>query len=154
MRFEIVPFAGVGPVRLGMHRGEVSARMGLLPDEFRKTPSAAYTTDAFHDSCFQVFYAGTEPLVEYIELSRHSGFEAFFDGVDVFALSAVELVERLSRRAAFDVNDPELGYSYVFPEWELALWRPIVPENDSDADGRFFSTVGIGVRGYFSNSTG
>ncbi len=150
MRFEIVPLAGVGPVLLNMPRSEVPQLMGHLPKSIRKTPACAYATDAFHNSGFQVFYAGPEPVVEYIELSRGSGLEAFFDGVDVFALPAVELVERLSRRTPFDPSDPELGYSYVFPEWELALWRPCLPEGNNDDDGRFFSTVGIGVRGYFT----
>ena len=149
MRFEVQPLVGVLPVRLGMSRGEVRAAMNVPPDEYRKGADDRHTTDAFHGG-FHVFYAGEQPSVEYIELSRDSGFDAVFDGVKVFDVPADDLVSQLTRLTAFDPTDPELGYSFVFPKWELALWRPVTLAEE----GRYFSTVGIGVRGYFSRDAG
>ena len=61
---------------------------------------------------------------------------------------------KLTQKSNFDQYDPELGYSYVVHEWELALWRPVVPENGDDNDGRYFSIIGIGRHGYFSEENG
>ncbi len=51
----------------------------------------------------------------------------------------------LSERAKFDETDPELGYSYIFPDIELSIWRPNI-------DDEFFSTIGIGQKGYYSET--
>jgi hypothetical protein len=147
MRFEVQPLVGVMPVRLGMLRSEVREVMRVPPHEYRKAPNVP--ADAFHGG-FHVFYGGEEPSVEYIELSRDCGFDAVFDGTNVFDVPADDLVSQLTRLTPFDPNDPELGYSFVFPRWELALWRPVT----LDVEGRYFSTVGIGVRGYFSGDAG
>jgi hypothetical protein len=154
MRFEIVPLIGVGPARFGVPRDELRAAMKVAPTPFRKTSNDRWETDAFFDSAFQVFYGGDEPRVEYVELSRDSALIPFIDGMDIFATPATDLVARIERQASFDRNDPELGYSYVFPALELALWRPAIPASDGSGDGRFFSTVGVGVRGYFVRSSG
>jgi len=154
MQFDIKQLVGIGPVRLGMSCEEVRKAMGVVPNVFRKSQKSQQTTDAFHNNGFQVFYTGEHPTVEYIELSRDCEFSVFIDGIDVFSTPANELIMKLTQKSNFDQNDPELGYSYVFPEWELALWRPVVPENDNDNDGRYFSTIGIGIRGYFSEENG
>ncbi|WP_244170753.1 hypothetical protein [Xanthomonas citri] len=59
---------------------------------------------------------------------------------------ASRLVEKFLTVTPFDPFDKELGYSYVFPALELALWRPDMEE----PQGKYFSTVGIGCVGYFS----
>jgi len=117
---------------------------------FRKAPGSQHETDAFHGSGFQVFYAGAEPIVEYIGLSRGSSIRALYRGVDLFELPAHEVVTRISFYAPFDPNDDELGYSYIFPVLDLSLWRPTLPESPGDEDGRQFSTIGVGTRGYFN----
>jgi hypothetical protein len=62
--------------------------------------------------------------------------------VPVLEVEAEKAVQAVSARASFDENDPELGWSFVFPELDLALWRPTREEES-------FSTVGVGVNGYF-----
>ncbi|AEO40446.1 hypothetical protein [Xanthomonas euvesicatoria] len=143
---EIFPSAGVGLVKLGMSRAEVHAVMAAPPTSFRKVPTSAYPTDAWHHNGFQVFYGGIEPSVEFIELSANCGFEVLCLGQRVFSTPASRLVEKFLAVTPFDPFDKELGYSYVFPELELALWRPDMEE----PQGEYFSTVGIGCVGYFS----
>ena len=145
----IQPFIGVGPVRLGMSRTEVLQAMRESSEPFRKTKDSRYETDAFHQSGFQVSYGGEQPTVEFIELSRESGFRAFYRELEVFATSAAEVVVFISRDAAFDDADPELPYTYQFRGLQLSLWRPVIPESEADTEGRCFSTIGIGRRGYF-----
>jgi hypothetical protein len=146
MRFEVGPLLGVGPARLGAHRDELRAAMKAVPNPIRKGDSA-WETDAFFESAFQVFYAGDEPRVEFIELHQDDDIRPFIDGIDVFATPAAELVMRLDQKSRYDRGTDE--YCYIFHDWELALWRPVVPADPDDEDGRYFSTIAIGVRGYF-----
>jgi hypothetical protein len=119
------------------------------PKPFRKGTASKYETDAFHQNAFQVFYGGDQPTVEYIELSRGSVIRALYQDLDVFATPADEVVASVSRDSAFDATDPEIPYSYLFHGLQLSLWRPVIPESDTDTEVRYFSTIGIGKRGYY-----
>ena len=147
--YNVEPFVGVGPVRLGMSRDAVHNAMHESPGPFRKGSSVAPLTDAFHHSAFQVFYAGDQPIVEYIELSRDAELRAFYRGLDVFATPADEVAAFISRDAIYDEAGREFPYSYIFRRLQLSLWRPVLPEDDDS--GRFFSTIGIGRRGYYDD---
>lgn len=147
--YTVQPFVGVGPIRLGMSREEARRAMSEPAKSFRKGTASRYETDAFHQNAFQVYYGGDQPIVEYIELSRGSVVRALYRGLDVFATPADEVVSSVSRDSAFDAADPEIPYSYLFRGLQLSLWRPVIPESDSDTEGRYFSTIGIGGRGYY-----
>jgi hypothetical protein len=148
--YQVLPRVGIGPVRLGMHRDEVRRAMGEVPETFRKTEDSRYETDCFHNCGFQVFYGGGEPRVVFIELSRDCGFVTLYRSKDVFSIEASDLIEFVAQDAQFDDQDPELGYSYTFPTLELSLWRPVLPQDKDDPEGAFFSTIGVGIEGYFS----
>jgi hypothetical protein len=147
--YDVVPHQGVGPVRLGMTRAESRAAMGL-PVQSLGTGQAA--RDLYLDATFQVSFdeAGR---VEYIELSHGGPFIARYDSADVFATDADTLVGLIRRQAAYDEDDPECGYSYIFPALQLSVWRPVMPEDEDededDEEGRRFLTIGIGKPGYY-----
>jgi hypothetical protein len=143
---EIVPLVGAGAIQLGMARAAVHAALGQPVSSFLKSSTSRYPTDTWFSSGFQVFYTGNEPTVEYIELSAGCGFEATCLNQPIFSTRAKTLVQRFTEHAALDTADSELGNSYVFPALEMALWRPIADE----PEGAFFSTIGVGVRGYFT----
>lgn len=144
--FAVQPLVGVGPVHLGTSRNEVRRILGPCSTSIRKSPSSREATDAWFANGFQVFYAGEMPAVEYIGLSAGVGFSAMLFGHDVFTTPASTVVSLVQEHAAFDATDPELGSSYIFPSIELSLWRPDCDE----LEGNFFATVGIGIRGYYS----
>jgi hypothetical protein len=148
VEYEVVPHEGIGPIVFGMSREQSRAAMGTTPETFRKSGHDATETDAYHHSAFQVFF--DKDIVEYIELSADESVTATYKGRNVFETKAQELVDLVSREAPYDPEDPELGYSYIFPKLELALWRPLKPESEDDPEGRYFSTIGIGRQGYFS----
>lgn len=148
--YEVIPHQGVGPVLLGMTREESRAAMNVPPHSFRKGRFASTDTDGYLDNAFQVFF-DHDDRVEFIELSNAPAITATYKGRDLFALHADDVVRFVARDAPFDPDDPELGYSYIFPDLELALWRSIRPEDEHDPEGRHFATIGIGKRGYFSN---
>jgi hypothetical protein len=81
---------------------------------------------------------------------------------------AEEIISWLTRETPYDDSDSESGYSFIFPQLELSLWRPSRPEDvepieedASEADrayfweeferARYFATVGLGMPGYYSN---
>ena len=131
--YDVVPDQGAGPVRLGMTRQECRDAMPEAPEEFRKLAEDPQTTDAFHESSFQVFYDAAD-RVEYVELSRHgTAFRARFDGEPILELDADVAVALVARRAAGGTDDG--GYAYVFPTLSLSLWRPILPEGDASPRG-------------------
>jgi hypothetical protein len=140
------PLVGVDSIRLGAPRGEALSILGPCSATFRKSPSSVHPTDAWLNNGFQVFYSGAEPIIEYIELSRGSGFEVVLFGHPVFSTEASTLLAVIENHARLDTTDPELGYSYIFPSLELSIWRPTV----EPPDGQFFATVGIGIHGYYS----
>jgi hypothetical protein len=145
-RFIVQPLQGIGPVQFGMHRADVRAAMNLPVESFQQTGAPA-ATDAYLESCFQVFYDAAD-TVEYIELSRGGSITAIYGALDIFVTEAEQVVEQIAQEAAVDETDPELGYSYVFPALELSLWRPVLPEYEQE--GRYFATIGVGRPGYYS----
>jgi hypothetical protein len=147
--YSVQPFVGVGPVRLGMSRAEVHSTFAQAPKAFRKGPCTGPATDAFHNSAFQVFYDKQSDTAEYIELSRNADFRAFYREMDVFATPADEVAAFISRDASYDKSEREFPYSYIFRELQLSLWRPVLPEDDES--GRFFSTIGVGRKGYYDD---
>jgi len=143
-----VPRVGIGPVRPGMTRDEARVALVAEPTPFSKAGLDASRADVFHAFGFQVFYTA-EGLVDYIELSAGPHIEATLNGMAVFATPSEQVVAAVAALSPFDSSDPELGYSYVFPELDLAFWRPVLPESPDDPEGRYFATVGVGSEGYF-----
>jgi hypothetical protein len=148
--YEIVPSVGIGPVRLGSSREEVRAAMGTDPYICRRFNADEHH---WHQSSFQVHYDERSQTVEFIEVAQSDEFVALYKGVDVHRTKADELVAHVSADAAYDPDNWELGYSYVFRALELSLWRPIVPDSPEESEGRFFEAVGLGIYGYFSGAT-
>jgi hypothetical protein len=148
----VQPFVGVAPVQFGMTRDEVRRVMPQEPTVFRKTPDSRHETDAFCANAFQVFYGGERPTVEYIELSSDPALRVTYRDLDVFATPAQEVIAYVSRASEFDLSDPEIPYSYVFRSLQLSLWRPTAPSADEPGEGRYFSTIGIGRKGYYDSA--
>jgi hypothetical protein len=142
--YPVLPLIGIGPVRLEMTREDARRAMGRPPDPVQKSADGALT-DAYFDSAFQVFFDNRD-RVEYIEVSGPGqDVAALYLGMDVHRTGAADLVKRIVKDAPYDPDDPELGWSYLFPSLELSLWRPTAEEP-------FFATIGIGRHGYFSQT--
>ena len=133
--YDVSPGVGIGPVKLGASPDDVRAVMGSVPRRFMKTPKSEHATEAWHT--LHVYYRGSPPTVEFIELGKSSEFRVRYKGVDVFGTRASDLIALVSADTPYDPRDRELGYSYVFPAIELSLWRSVVPESDDadDSDG-------------------
>ena len=148
--YVIEPLGGVGPVRLGMARDEARRVMPTPAQRFRKTPLSEHETDAFHQKAFQVFYSGPCPAVEFIEVSRCRHLEVRFHDLSVFDTPADELLSLLARFHALTSDASDGLCSVIFPDIETSLWRPYVQDCPEEENGRYFSTIGIGTRGYYT----
>lgn len=91
--------------------------------------------------------------VEYISISnpKEEGIKILFRGIDVFGTPATDLIEQIKKNTdlRYDRNDPELQYSFIFPDVELSFWRPVIQENQDDEHGKYFEAIGIGIKGYY-----
>ncbi|MEZ4687110.1 MAG: hypothetical protein R3B47_13895 [Bacteroidia bacterium] len=147
--YEVEPLRGIGAIRLGMARTEVRTAMSETPD----VSGSRNHVDNFHDGGLQVFY-DLDDKVEFIEMLRGAGLSAITQGIDVFAHTAKDVLKIITKISEYNQDDLEVGYSYVFPDLELSLWRPNIPKSDLEEDGKYFSTIGIGVQGYYSATIG
>lgn len=142
-RFQIQPGVGVGPVKLGMTRQEVH-------DAFGEPESSYDEREGFLGGFFVDF--DRTGRVEFIELANSVQFEALFEGKCLHQIPANEAVRLVSRFDKHDETNREIGYSYIFLDLQLSLWRGTMPQQDQeddDNDGRFFEAVGVAIPGYF-----
>lgn len=68
-------------------------------------------------------------------------------GMPAFSTPAMKLVQHFAAYASL-APESEGGCTFEFPSLELSLWRP----TDDEAENQFFSTIGIGIDGYFSGA--
>jgi len=119
------------------------------PGPFRRTPADRPGHVVQRPSGLTVFvYLGGDDRVEAVEFGRPDEPDdtVTYDGLDLFATPADDLVDRLRRRV--DVVDEDGGYSFVAPTLPLRLWRSVRPEGPDDPDGRFFEAVLVARSGY------
>jgi hypothetical protein len=144
--FIILVHYGVGPIHLGMTRSEVHEHMGD-PQFVRKGDGREMFLSGFMVDFDQ------DGRVKFIELAKSDRYRALFEGRCLHELPADDAVALVSKFAAYDENHRELGYSYIFPDLQLSLWRDHIPDPEQpldEPDGRYFETVGIAAAGYFS----
>jgi len=141
--FQILPHKGVGPIKLGMTREEVHAIFG--------EPQFSHGgREMFMDGFMTDF--NEQDRVEFIELAKSRQFRAVFKGECLHEIPADEAVRHVSKYGQYDQNQRDLGYSYLFPDLQLSLWRGTMPTTDQeldDLDGQYFEAVGIAESGYF-----
>ena len=143
--FDIVPGIGVGPVRFGMTPADVQGHLGA-PEHVRNDDDA-HERQSFLGGFMVDFREGR---VEFIELAKSEQFRATFHGASLHDLSPDDAVALVSQYATYDAADAKTGHSFVFPELQLALWRPYVPDPEEPDDGDYsFRAVSVGVDGYF-----
>ena len=96
---QLQPHEGALPLKLGMLQSEVRALCGTPLD---KTPKYDYS----HRNGLQVEYR--KERVAFIQISRGFGLVAQYQGVDVLAASAEDIIKLVSTDAPYDAKHPEL----------------------------------------------
>jgi len=141
--FQIIPHKGVGPIEFWMSREEVQTIFG--------EPQFSHDNREMFLGGFIVHFNGYGK-VEFIALGKSPQFRAIFEDKCLHEMLADEAVAYVSKFGEYDQNDHELGYSYIFLDLQLSLWRGVIPiegQAPDDPDGRFFEAVGVAERGYY-----
>lgn len=139
-KFEIVPLAGVGPIKFGMTKKDVQLLLGVPC--FEKGCRKEYSLEGLfvdfdNDGC-----------VELVEFADSDQFECTYRGFNPFKGRVDEVIKFFSQ---FELPEVDEGsYTYLFKNLEISLWRGNVPENDSDPEGNYFEAVAVGKKCYFS----
>jgi hypothetical protein len=126
------------------------------PQAFHKTPDSRPAWAVHRPSgLFVSAFFDVDGRVEAIEFGRpddHTDDAVTYNGLDVFATPAADLVMQLRRHTT--VHEEENGHTFTAPRLLLAFWRPTTPEAPDDEDGRFFESVLLARPGYYDQSTG
>ncbi|MGV2873825.1 hypothetical protein [Colwellia sp. E150_009] len=142
--FEVKPFVGIGPIKLGSTREEIEQILGD-PD-----------TCLDREGVIQLFYKGfcihlnAKGKAEFIAASFDKNYAVTFLGMDLLREKALVLIENISKTYEYDDNDFELGYSYIYQDIQLGFYRPTMPENEEDTEGKYFQVASVAEQGYWN----
>lgn len=151
MDFDLAPPTGVGPLRIGMTWQSANAALDSLRDLSAVSASDRPGQHVFRPSGLMISIHCTRDMLEAIELGRPSTQtdRVVFRGLDVFALPARELVQRMGEYTSIeaDTDDPA---SFVASDLLLSFWRPFAADDEPEEElGYFFSSVLLARPGYY-----
>lgn len=168
MRFDIIPHIGAGNLKLGQSREtfkeilgepEYSSEKSVMDYGDFSIPVPA--KDGYLENEIQITF-DDDNKADFIEFSGRGAryTEVFLNEIEVFKTPASILINKIieSTQSDFDKEEAEIPYTYVFPKIDLSVWRQVVPELDETIeeipesdDGKYFWTIGIGVKGYYNS---
>jgi hypothetical protein len=140
--YVIEPLVGVGPVKFGSTKADVTATLGT-PERIIRGKRLLY-----FGSALQV-HVDEHDSVRFIEVGLSGAIRPTMDGVAMLEVRADEAMGALMRRGAIDRSHPECPRVCIAPRVEVSLWRSSLPHENPEGGGRFES-VGCGRAGYFS----
>ena len=154
-------------INLGMNKAEVQKLLGS--PEFVDPGDNGGERQYFYDNELGVDF-DKDGSVEYIEFlgGIDGNLQPMIYGVPAFQTRADELCEILEENNSGEIEDEENGYSYVYKEIEVRLFRESTPEDAEEcieemkADGNYtqesaeyerrianhWASIGISIKGY------
>ncbi|MEU6814657.1 hypothetical protein [Streptomyces sp. NPDC046860] len=151
MDFDLTPPSGVGPLRIGMNRQSANAALDSLRDLSAVSESDRPGQHVFRPSGLMVSIHCMRDRLEAVEFSRPSARtdQVLFRGLDVFAIPASELVQRMGEYTSIE-EDPDDPACLVAPDLLLSFWRPVAADDEPEEEsGYYFSTVLLARPGYY-----
>jgi len=123
---EILPFDGIGSIKLGMTKEAVREAIGSPADNIPARTNAGIKcpeSDYFLESAIQITYEPKTGLVNWIGINDNVPFILTFKGLNLFKSEVKEVVAHTENHGVLDTDDDELGYSYSFPKLGICFWR-------------------------------
>jgi hypothetical protein len=151
MDFDLDPPRGVGPLRLGMPRAEANIALEQLRDVHELSPSDIAGRHIFRPSGLMISIGCQADRLIAVEFTRPQSTidRVRFQDVDLFTLSAREVIERLGALVRIEPN-PDEPASVVAPDLLLSLWRAFEADDEPDEEqGYYFNTVLVAQPGYY-----
>lgn len=150
MLLELEPPVGVAGIRIGSTMGEAHQRMQSLPGLVAFDGILArYQSELF----IRAFPRGDSGVVDAVEISRDEYEYAdtvVWRGIDLLGEPADHVIRKLAVQT--DIAITEHGHSLTCPHLLIALWRPTMPEDEYDDEGRYFRTALVAAPGYYDKS--
>lgn len=147
IHWDIKPLVGVGPLKLTWTRDELRLAMADLGLPVTPRKKGSKEIDTLANRSVHLHYS-SEGRLQAIECWEDEATKITFKECDVLRAPPGEVLNLLSAEAPFDTQDPEIGYSYTFPELSIGLWREALPSPEQEAQ---FQSVLVGVAGYYSD---
>ncbi|MFC9435717.1 hypothetical protein [Nocardia sp. NPDC057030] len=151
MEFELDPPRGVGPLHVGMMRADAVAALRSLCLADDIVESDGSRPHIVRPSGLMIRIECSDDRLLSVELGRPEtdADTVRFQGIDVFARPAREVVDRLGERVSIEPADDDPA-SFVAPDLLLSLWRPFEADDDPDEEeGFYFSAVLLAAPGYY-----
>ncbi|MET4644635.1 hypothetical protein ABID95_004384 [Streptomyces atratus] len=151
MDFDLAPPTGVGPLRIGMTRHAANTALDALRDLAALSESDQPGQHVFRPSGLMISIHCMRDRLEAIELARPSAQtdRVLFQGVDVFALFAREVVRRVGEYTSVEA-DPDDAGSFIAQDLLLSFWRPFAADDEpAEEQGYYFSSVLVAQPGYY-----
>lgn len=157
MTINIKPHEGINDINFGLDSKAVRLKLGA-PESTKEQSFFQFgdinipepKTDYYFDNILQISYDEND-IVEFIEIySKESNLEISIYGFSLNQVSAEEIISflTLEKKLKYDENGEEFPYTYNFVDKDIIFWRQVLPEDDTDEDGKYFDSVGIGKIGY------
>jgi hypothetical protein len=124
--FEIVPFDGIGHIKLGITQEAVRAAIGSPADNIPAHTNTGIEfpeSDYFLEKTIQVTYEPKTGLVDWISINDNAPFNLNFKGLNLFKSEVMDVVAHTEKYGELDTDDAEFGYSYCFPKLGICFWR-------------------------------
>ncbi len=144
--FHIKPGIGIGPIEFGMSINDVHLVLG--------EPEISEKDKEIYLGGIIVHYS-SHGKVEFIETASSDQYQCLYQDQCLHNMLADDVLELVCQQHEYDKTDPEVGYSYIFLQPQLSLWRGTMPEEDQeddDPEGRYFEAVGLAMTGYFKQT--
>lgn len=144
-KYQVEPYVGIGPVRLGMTRPDVRKAMGepsAVQDVYEKWGIRFPDKDYFYENCFQISYSD-QGTVNFIEASMNVRYSVVYLGLDVHRTTADKFISEIQKIASPDIRALEYPMNLLFPEIDVSIYRE---------DMERIEAFGISISGYLSKS--
>jgi hypothetical protein len=145
-RFEIVPHAGIGPIRLGISPAEADAVLGPLQGALPMLKKSQHVRCYFQAS-FEIEFGGNG-TARFIGISHHPSLLCLYHGHDVFDLAAPELFAQVASRELSNSHKYSAS-EYLFPDQIVTLYGADPQYDFKGNESRpVYGQVGIGTADY------
>lgn len=136
--FVIEPLKGVGPIRFGMHKDEVSRAFTYVYTSFFKELDCKVRSDHCVAVGLIIHYDDTE-RVNYIEVhkAQYATVTIELFGQDITGISVRGLVEVMKTRG---VKGEKIDYGYDFPELAMNTYN-----DDTQSEDVEIECLGVGL---------
>lgn len=143
-KFNLVPRAGVGPIKLGESRSVIES---VFSQSGIKKSATNNNSDYYIENTIQVEF-DKNGFSWFIGVSHHSSYDVFYQNTNVFDITAKTLFDLVASND--DSGSHEFSeYEYIFPNQILTLWDADEQYDRKDGEQRIiWAQVGLGTSEY------